>query len=225
MKSVLTLLLVVVLAANAGAQANQAKAPVKPDTTKKAAPQSAAPNTANKAAPNAAAKTVTPPAATKAPETKPADTKAGNTKAADTKAVPQQPGATKAPATATKAPAPAPAPAQVQTPVIMREVFAYQLDGRRDPFFSLLSSSDLRPTVAELRLTSVLYDENGTNSIAMMRDLTTNEQYRVTTGQTLGRMKVALIKRKVVIFSIEEFGMNRQDSLVLGDTTKVSRAK
>ncbi len=53
-----------------------------------------------------------------------------------------------------------------------------------------------------------------------MRDVQTNTQYRVTTGSTLGRLKVALIKRKAVIFSIEEFGLNRQDSLVLGDTTK-----
>ena len=49
----------------------------------------------------------------------------------------------------------------------------------------------------------------------------TTYRYRVTLGTTLGRMRVALIKPKVVIFSIEEFGLNRQDSLVLGDTTRV----
>jgi hypothetical protein len=37
----------------------------------------------------------------------------------------------------------------------------------------------------------------------------------------LGRLRVALIKRRSVIFNIEEFGLNRQDSLILGDTTKV----
>jgi hypothetical protein len=34
-------------------------------------------------------------------------------------------------------------------------------------------------------------------------------------------MKVVLIKPKAIFFSIEEFGLNRQDSLVLGDTSKV----
>ncbi|HEX7937952.1 MAG TPA: hypothetical protein VF483_03105, partial [Gemmatimonadaceae bacterium] len=119
----------------------------------------------------------------------------------------------------TKAPAagaPAAAPVQAPTPTIMREVFTYQQEGRRDPFATLLTSSDLRPTLADLRLTGVLYDENGNNSIAVMRDVGTNALYRVTTGQTLGRMKVALIKRKAVIFSIQAFGVDRQDSLVLG---------
>ena len=135
---------------------------------------------------------------------------AANTKAPATKAPPQP---------ATKAPAP---PQAVPMPTIMREVYGYEVEGRRDPFISLLTSSSLRPIVADLYLTGILYDENGTNSAAIMRDPTdNNKQYRVTTGQTIGRMRVALIKRRVVIFSIEEFGQNRQDSLILGDTTKV----
>ena len=118
---------------------------------------------------------------------------------------------------------PPPAPV-LQIPVILRETYGYTPEGRRDPFVSLLTSAELRPTVADLRLTGILYDESGKNSYATMRDLVTDVQYRVTTGQTLGRMRVALIKRTVVLFSIEEFGLNRTDSLFLGDTTKV-RAK
>lgn len=106
-------------------------------------------------------------------------------------------------------------------PVIMREAFDYDAGGRRDPFVSLLSTDELRPTVTDLRLVGVLYDESGRRPVAIMRDLVTNTQYRVTTGMTLGRMRVAAIKRRSVVFSIEEFGTNRQDSLVLGDTTKV----
>jgi hypothetical protein len=109
-----------------------------------------------------------------------------------------------------------------RVPVIMREVFTYDSEGRRDPFVTLLTSEELRPTVADLRLVGVLHDP--VRPIAIMRDLSTNTQYRVTTGMRIGRMKVALIKRRSVIFSIEEFGLNRTDSLVLGDTTKV-RAK
>jgi hypothetical protein len=108
-----------------------------------------------------------------------------------------------------------------KAPVIMREVFVYDPAGRRDPFFSLLTTDELRPTVADLRLVGVLYDESGRRPVAIMRDVLSNTQYRVTTGMTLGRMRVAAIKRRSVVFSIEEFGTNRQDSLVLGDTTKV----
>jgi len=109
-------------------------------------------------------------------------------------------------------------------PVIMREVYDYDAGGRRDPFVSLLSTTELRPTVSDLRLVGVLYDESRRRPVAIMRDLSTNTQYRVTTGMTLGRMRVFSINRRSVIFTIEEFGLNRQDSLVLGDTSKV-RAK
>src|SRR5262249_13740880 len=115
---------------------------------------------------------------------------------------------TKPGAAAQKTPAHPRAPeAQPKPPVIMREVYEYDAGGRRDPFFSLLTSSDLRPTVADLRLVIVLYDETGRRPVAVMRDIATNTQYRVTTGMTLGRMRVAEIKRKSVIFTIEEFGL------------------
>lgn len=105
--------------------------------------------------------------------------------------------------------------------VLMREAFDYAPDGRRDPFVSLMNTSDLRPTISDLRLTGILYDLSGRRPVAVMRDVQTNAQYRVTTGMTLGRMRVARIKPKVIVFSIEEFGLNRQDSLVLGDTSRV----
>jgi hypothetical protein len=130
--------------------------------------------------------------------------------------------ATKRPQTGTKVLSVAPEAApRTEVPVIMREVFQYDAGGRRDPFVSLLQTAELRPTVGDLRLVGVLYDESGRRPVAIMRDIGTNTQYRVTTGMTLGRMRVTTIKRRSVIFTIEEFGLNRQDSLVLGDTTKV----
>ena len=188
-------------------------APVKPDakalsTKAKATPDAKAPNT----------KVPAKPDSTKVLQSKTPGT-ANDIKQA-TKAA--------APAAATKQPARPPVaqatPAPVVTPVIMREAFGYNAEARRDPFVSLLTSDELRPTVVDLRLTGILYDESGRNSVATMRDMTSDVMYRVRTGQILGRMRVALIKRSVVIFSIEEFGLNRQDSLVLGDTTK-ARAK
>jgi hypothetical protein len=104
-------------------------------------------------------------------------------------------------------------------PVVTREMFDYGGERRRDPFISLMTTNDLRPTITDLTLTGVLYDLSGRRPVAIMRDIA-GGQWRVTTGMTLGRMRVAQIKPRVVIFTIEEFGFNRQDSLVLGDTTR-----
>ena len=103
---------------------------------------------------------------------------------------------------------------------VMRESFDYTRDTRRDPFVSLMTTSDLRPTLSDLRLTGILYDLSGRRPVAILRDIA-GGQWRVTTGMTLGRMRVAQIRPKTIIFTIEEFGFNRQDSLILGDTTRV----
>jgi hypothetical protein len=101
-----------------------------------------------------------------------------------------------------------------------REVFSYDAGDRRDPFISLMRSGDLRPMLSDLRLTTVLYDATGQNSIAVMRDQSTKDQYRVRVGMTLGRMRVTAIQPKQVVFTIEEVGFSRQEALALGDTTK-----
>ena len=104
---------------------------------------------------------------------------------------------------------------------VTRETFAYGAEGRRDPFYSLILTDDLRPLLSDLRLVGVLYDGTGRRSVAVFRDVLTNAQYRVAAGTPLGRMRVAQIKQKGVIFTIDEFGLSRQDSLMLTDTTKV----
>jgi hypothetical protein len=111
--------------------------------------------------------------------------------------------------------APVPAvPADTAPKVLInREVFQYDGDGRRDPFVSLLTTSDLRPLLADLKLVAVAYDPRGQNSVAVLRDATSKTQYRVKVGQTIGRMRVAAIQEKAVIFTIEEFGYSRQELL------------
>jgi hypothetical protein len=106
-------------------------------------------------------------------------------------------------------------------PIILREAYGYVRDGQRDPFVSLLTTNELRPTMSDLKLTGILYDQGAGHSIATLRDIATNASYRVTTGTTLGRMRISAIRLKTVLFTIDEFGTTRQDSLVLGDSTKV----
>jgi hypothetical protein len=105
------------------------------------------------------------------------------------------------------------------TVTFSREVFSYNAAGRRDPFVSLVESSEIRPTLSDLRLTTIAFDPTGRNSVAVLRDLGTKEQYRVKVGTPLGRMRVVRIEPKVVTFALEEFGFSRQESLAIGDTT------
>lgn len=104
--------------------------------------------------------------------------------------------------------------------VLNREVFDYNAAGRRDPFLSLMTTSELKPLLTDLRLVGVLTDISGRNSVAILRDITSKEQYRVKVGQTLGRMRVTRIEPKSVVFTIEEFGFSRQEILVMGDSTQ-----
>ena len=107
---------------------------------------------------------------------------------------------------------------------LQRETFSYNGGGRRDPYKSLMSSSEVRPLLSDLRLTAVAFDPVGTgsNSVAILRDTYSKQQYRVRVGQQLGRLRVAAIRQRAVQFTIEEFGFNRQETLPLSsDTTKV----
>jgi len=104
--------------------------------------------------------------------------------------------------------------------VLRREVFAYEQGGRRDPFVSLMTVGELRPMISDLAITGILIDPTGRNSIAILRDLSSKEQYRVKVGQQLGRMRVVRIAQKSVTFTIEEFGYSRQQELALDDSNQ-----
>lgn len=120
--------------------------------------------------------------------------------------------------TAAAAPAPARRPSPRNQLVIQREAFSYAQEGRRDPFVSLMNTSELRPMPSDLRLVVVVYDADG-DSRAVLRDVNTKEQYKVRLGQQLGRMRVARINPKSITFSILEFGESRQVTLALNDST------
>jgi hypothetical protein len=127
------------------------------------------------------------------------------------------------PANTTPVAAPVPAPKSA-TPelLINREAYAYPGVGRRDPFVSLMNTEELRPLLSDLKLVAVALDPTGRNSVAVLRDMSTKEQYRVKVGQEIGRMRVAAIHAKDVVFGIEEFGYSRQESLAMVmDSTKV----
>ena len=135
-------------------------------------------------------------------------------------AVPKSPAAD--PRKAATPPLPAPAADTAPKVLINREVFQYDGAGRRDPFVSLLTT-ELKPMLNDLKLVGVAYDPRGQNSVAVLRDVTSKEQYKVKVGQTIGRMRVAAIQPKAVIFTIEEFGYSRQELLPIAppDSSKM----
>jgi len=104
--------------------------------------------------------------------------------------------------------------------VIRREVFSYEQSGRRDPFVSLMTVGELRPMISDLAISGILIDPTGRNSVAVLRDVSSHEQYRVKVGQQLGRMRVARITQKAVTFTIEEFGYSRQQELAMDDSNQ-----
>jgi hypothetical protein len=98
---------------------------------------------------------------------------------------------------------------------LLREVFAYE-GGGRDPFMSLLKSGDVRPLISDLKLTTVVYDGRfASRSVAVLRDITNRHIYRVKTGDIIGRLKVTQIRPREVVFTVQEFGFERQETLSL----------
>ena len=122
---------------------------------------------------------------------------------------------------ATPAAAPVAPAAAAPEVLITRESYNYPGAGRRDPFVSLMNTEEIRPLIGDLKLVAIAFDATGRNSVAVLRDVGTKEQYRVKVGQQIGRMRVAAIHEKNVVFGIEEFGFSRQESVAMNDSTKV----
>jgi hypothetical protein len=162
-----------------------------------------------------------------------AEQKAGNDQG--TKATKATPPAKGAPASKAVAKAPAKAPAKsaakaaaaqstgavtqngIKTAVTFyRETFAYGREGRRDPFVSLMANGELRPMLTDLTLVGIIYDESGRNSVAILVDASPGGQtYRKKVGDTLGRIKVTRITDKDVTVNVDEFGFDRQETLLV----------
>jgi len=106
-------------------------------------------------------------------------------------------------------------PDSVAAPLLVREVFSYE-GGGRDPFLSLLKSGDIRPLLSDLRLVGVYYDGRyPARSVAVLRDVTNRKVYRVKPGNVIGRLKATTIRPREIVFTVQEFGFERQESLQL----------
>jgi hypothetical protein len=98
---------------------------------------------------------------------------------------------------------------------LVRETFSYQ-GGGRDPFISLLKSGDVRPLITDLKLVTVVYDDRyPARSVVVLRDITSGKRYRAKMGDVIGRLRVTQIRPRDVVFTVQEFGTERQQTLSL----------
>lgn len=124
---------------------------------------------------------------------------------------------TAAPDSAAAAPAPAPAAAQSpqQESDVLRETFAYG-GGARDPFMSLINTKSAGPELVDLTLVAIYQDmRSSANSVAVLREKQSGKRHKLRTGDQIGRLRVAQIRAKDVVFTVEDFGFERQETLSL----------
>ena len=98
---------------------------------------------------------------------------------------------------------------------VMRETFAYS-GGSRDPFASLLNSTSTGPEIGNLDLVGVYQNlRDSDNSIVVLRDKATAKRYKLRVGDQLGRARLVQIRPRDAVFTIRDFGYERQETLSL----------
>jgi nucleoid-associated protein YgaU len=95
--------------------------------------------------------------------------------------------------------------------VFEREVFSYPGRARRDPFMPL-TGQNAGVMFTDLTLHMILFDENPSRSIVAVSDAA-KKQYRLRRGDTVGSATVVDIGRTRVVFSVNDFGIRRQEVL------------
>ena len=105
--------------------------------------------------------------------------------------------------------------------VFDREVFSYPQAAVRDPF-QPLRLNEGGPQFNELLLRMIVFSPNPSESMVLVQDAEQNI-YRLRRGESVGSATVVDIGRTRVVFSIVEFGMQRQEILDLKPPEGASR--
>jgi len=123
--------------------------------------------------------------------------------------------ASKAAPTASKA---APTAAADEPKLVFdREVFSYPGDGRRDPYTPLVGKNDLGPRFEDLSIRGIIFSPSA-ESMVLLTD--GKRTYRKHRGEMVGNARVVQISPTRVIFSVNNFGVWRQESLELKKTSE-----
>jgi hypothetical protein len=96
-----------------------------------------------------------------------------------------------------------------------RETFAYS-GASRDPFNSLLNMAKTGPELADLQLVGIYRNLRTPDaSIAVFREKDRGKRHKLRAGDQVGRSRLVQIRERDVVFMIEDFGFERQETLSL----------
>ena len=98
----------------------------------------------------------------------------------------------------------------------LRETFAYA-GGTRDPFASLMNKDKSGPEIGDLDLVGVYLDlRTPSNNVVVLREkATTGKRHKMRVGDQLGRSRLTQIRARDAVFTIQDFGFERQETLSL----------
>lgn len=112
-------------------------------------------------------------------------------------------------------PAPAEQQAEASSGDVLRETYAYG-GGARDPFMSLINTKSAGPELVDLQLVAIYQDmRSSANSVVVLREKQSGKRHKLRTGDQIGRLRVAQVRAKDVVFTVEDFGFERQETLSL----------
>jgi hypothetical protein len=99
---------------------------------------------------------------------------------------------------------------------VLRETFAYA-GGTRDPFSSLMNKNNNGPEIGDLDLVGVYLDlRTPSNNVVVLREkATTGRRHKMRVGDQLGRSRLTQIRARDAVFTIQDFGFERQETLSL----------
>ena len=100
--------------------------------------------------------------------------------------------------------------------VFEREVFTYPSFERRNPFRPLTGEEDLGPRFEDMILLGVVLSPRSEASIAVLGarppgatgDQPPSRIFRLRSGESLGNVRVLEIRRREVVFAVEDFGIS-----------------
>jgi hypothetical protein len=96
-----------------------------------------------------------------------------------------------------------------------RETFAYS-GAARDPFNSLLNMAKTGPELADLQLVGIYQNLRAPSaSLAVFREKDGGKRHKLRAGDQVGRSRLVQIRERDVVFMIEDFGFERQETLSL----------
>ena len=98
---------------------------------------------------------------------------------------------------------------------VMRETFAYG-GGTRDPFSSLINVANSGPEIGDLELVGVYQNlRSSSSSVVVLREKVSLKRHKLRVGDQVGRARLVQIRPRDAVFTVLDFGYERQETLSL----------